>query len=141
MKELKIYLAGPMDRVSNDEMCAWREKCHMYFQMFEGVRLLDPTRRPHEDDMNSREIFNEDLNDVRDSDLLLVDTRDLGKPQFGTPCEVFYASYILNKTVLGWFDLDHDPRKHKRIFQEVLLTNEFESLEKALEHIEVHYAS
>jgi nucleoside 2-deoxyribosyltransferase len=128
-----------MDRASKDEMCGWRKKCHDYFQSIEVVNLLDPTRRPHEDQMNSKEIFNQDLRDVERSDIILVDTRDLGKPQFGTPCEVFYASHILNKTVLGWFDKEHDPRKHKRIFQESLLTNEFDSLEKALEHIEVNY--
>jgi nucleoside 2-deoxyribosyltransferase len=139
MKKLKIYLAGPMDRVTKDEMCTWRKKCHQYFEYIENVELLDPTRRSHEEKLNSKEIFVEDIRDVEEADMLLVDTRDLGKPQFGTPCEVFYASYILKKPVFGWFDLEYDPRKHKRIFQEVLLTNEFESLEIALEHIEENY--
>lgn len=139
MKTIKIYLAGPMDRVTGDEMCQWRRECHLYFGTIEGVQLLDPTRRPHENLMNAREVFNQDLRDVEEADIVLADTRDLGKPQFGTPCEVFYASHILNKTVIGWFDLGHDPRKHKRIFQEALLTNEFDSLEKALEHIEENY--
>jgi hypothetical protein len=139
MKTLKIYLAGPMDRVTDNEMCGWRQKCHEHFDGWEGVELLDPTRRPHANSLNPREIFVEDIRDVENADMLLVDTRDLGKPQFGTPCEVFHASYILKKAVFGWFDLDHDPRKHKRIFQEVLLTNEFESLDFALEHIEENY--
>jgi nucleoside 2-deoxyribosyltransferase len=137
-KTLTIYLAGPMDRVSGEEMNQWRSRCHDYFVLQENVKLLDPTRREHEYEMTCKEIFIDDLEDVKNSDIILVDTRP-NKLQFGTPCEVFYASHILGKKVFGWFDEDDNPNRYTRIFQEVLLTNEFSGLEKALEHIDENY--
>lgn len=136
---LTIYLAGPMDCISDSEMKGWREVCHEYFKSIEGVTILDPTRRPHENELTPTEIMLLDLKDIDRSDMLLVDTRDHGKPRDGTMCEIFKASWYDKKPVIGWYDDKLSPVGKTRIFMDALLTNEFGSLEKALEHVEGNY--
>lgn len=140
MKQTIIYTAGPMDFVSQEEQRGWRDETNSFFKDYSDYfKVYDPGIRKHDADLNAKEIFIMDIKDVEKCDLVLADTRYLGKPQFGTPCEIFYASYILKKPVIGWFDEKHDPRKNKRIFLEALLTREFDSLQKALYHIENNY--
>lgn len=135
---ITVYLAGPMDQVSKDRSILWRERVHEYFSFNDGIKILDPTRRNHEDEMTSMEIYLSDLKDVRDCDVMLADSRD-GQFQFGTPCEIFYCAHVLSKPVLAWFDEENNPLHKRRIFQEALFTNEFDSLEAAMQHIEGYY--
>jgi len=137
---MKIYLAGPMDYVDKETQCGWRRQCHEYFDdIYGNVKLLDPTRRTHEDDLSEREILTLDMWDVTQSDLLLVDAREFNAPSFGTACEVFYASYVLKKPVIGWYNEENKPTK-RRIFQNALFTRQFESLDDALQHIGSYYS-
>jgi len=132
-----IYLAGPMDYATTSQQRDWRQKVISLFHTWD-VNLLDPTRRPHSCGLTAKEIFELDIVDINNADLLLTDARQLNIPVFGTPCEVFYASYILRKPVIAWYDEEHKPTK-KRVFQEVLYTRELPSLEDAVDHIKAFY--
>lgn len=136
MKKVGIYLAGPMDNVSMEEMSDWRNNVKNYFHNDERFQLYDPCRRLHTSNLNAREIMLLDLKDIDNSSLVLVDNRDHGKPTFGTPCEVFYASYIHNKPVIAWNNTETNRRG---IFQKALFTREFKTLEEALNHISEYY--
>jgi nucleoside 2-deoxyribosyltransferase len=136
-KPLKVYLAGPMDFVSEKEQTGWRNKATELFNIHE-IKALDPCRRPHSADLSPREIFNLDLVDIDNSDLILVDCRNMGVPQFGTPCEVFYMNHVLKRPVIGWYDEGREPSK-KGIFQQVLIDRKFPSLEEACDHIIGYY--
>jgi len=136
MKKICCYLAGAMDNVSLSEMSNWRNEVKEHFKQDERFFFYDPCRRPHGTNLTPREIMLLDLKDIDNSDLILVDNRDLGKSTFGTPCEVFYASYIQNKPVLAWNDKETSRRG---IFQKALFTHEFKSLEEALNHISEYY--
>lgn len=132
----KIYLAGPMDFVSNTEQTSWRNIAKE--KLSSNFIILDPCRRPHTSDLNAKEIFNLDMEDVNNADLLLVDCRHHGVPTFGTPCEVFYASYVLKKPVIGWHDTEK-PMSGKGIFQQILIDRVFASLQQSLEHLTRYY--
>jgi len=128
-----IYLAGPMDFATSEQQLNWR-KIATNRLIANGFDILDPTKRPHTADLNNKEIFTLDMVDVEKSDLLFVDCRDLKIPIFGTPCEIFYASHVLKKPVIGWYDTEYKP-KGKRVFQEVLVHRTFSSLYLGLNHI------
>lgn len=137
---LKIYLAGPMDDLTNDVfvMTGWRDKASEYFSDH-NVKIYDPCRRPHTSDLSHSEIFALDMIDVRNCDMLLVDCRILNNvSSYGTPCEVFYSSYILNKPVIGWYDPIVGYKEHS-VFQNVLVTRMMPTLESALDHISTYY--
>jgi len=136
---VQIYLAGQMDNVSSSDMNDWRRYTKKFWQGDDRIMILDPCRRPHTTNLSEREIMLLDLRDIDCADIILVDNRDLGKPTFGTPCEVFYASYMLNKPVIAWNDGKKTSRKS--VFQRALFTNEFHSLEKALDHITEYYVN
>ena len=137
MKHTVIYIAGQMDNVSFHEMSDWREYTKRHFLGDDRFIILDPCRRPHVANLTEREVMLMDLKDIDASDLLLVDNRDLGKPMFGTPCEVFYASYVQNKPVIAWND---QKTTRKSVFQKALFTHEFDALQNALDHISEYYA-
>ena len=134
-----IYLAGPMDAVTKEQQTGWRETCKMLVHDHD-IKVLDPCRRSHEDDLTHREIFELDMLDVEECDLIVADCRDYKKPTFGTPCEIFYASYILKKPVIGWYDFEYKPT-NIRVFQDALLTREFDNLYLAVDHVlDFYYA-
>jgi nucleoside 2-deoxyribosyltransferase len=134
---MKVYLAGPMDFATQEQQVCWRNEATKLLRDF-AIETLDPCRRPHTADLNFKEIFNLDMVDVVSSDVMLVDCRDLKIFSFGTPCEVFYANYILKKPVIGWYTPETKP-EGTRVFQTVLIDRTFDSLEKAVDHIGVFY--
>ncbi len=132
----KIYLCGPMDFVTTEHQKSWREEAKEYVKSgcFE---FLDPTCRPHDGDLTFEEIVEEDLKDIKDSDIILAEVNEIGVPVFGTTCEIFYASYVLKKPVIGWYNKER--KEGKRIFQTVLLEKEFPSLYEALDYLMESY--
>jgi nucleoside 2-deoxyribosyltransferase len=130
----KVYLAGPMDFVSENHQKSWRDFSKTFLH---EIAFFDPTRRPHDDTMTNEEIFVADLKDIETCDLVLAEVNETGIPIFGTTCEIFYAAYILKKPVYGWY---RGQRKvGRRVFQSVLLEREFNTLEKALVYIGENY--
>jgi hypothetical protein len=132
----KVYLAGPMDYVTSDQQNNWRLKATK--ELSDCFVVLNPCRRPHGCDLNAKEIFKLDIEDVTDSQLLLVDCRNHGVTTFGTPCEIYEASYNQHKPVIGWYDEDNPPSS-KGIFQQVLIDRMFDSLDKAVLHLRQYY--
>jgi len=99
-----IYLAGPMEHVSNEEMCEWRDVAKYILEGADMV-CLDPTRRRHSFEQKyMKRIFELDMIDLRDCDMVLVNLNNDQLPKHGTAMEVFYASYVLRKPVVAFKD-------------------------------------
>ena len=138
---MKIYLAGPMDRLTLEEMKGWRDYCNEFFetQIKDGIiELLDPVRRPHTADLNCSEIYELDLIDVENCDLMLLDCRLHQRECWGSGAELFYAHRILHKPVIGWWDEEKKPQG-MRLFLDHQVTRQFDDLTKALDHILEYY--
>lgn len=110
MKKRTIYLAGPMEHVSKEEAAGWRNTAWDLFDYYNSIwgdttriNVLDPTRRVHNfEPRYMKRIFELDLRDIQESDIILV---NLDKPEIakhGTAMEVFYASYVLRKPVVAF---------------------------------------
>jgi nucleoside 2-deoxyribosyltransferase len=96
-----VYLAGPMEHVSLAESLGWRITATNILSDY--CNILDPTRRVH--DFNKRymkRIFELDLRDIQESDLILVNLDNPEIAKHGTAMEVFYASYVLRKPVVAF---------------------------------------
>jgi len=138
-KPYTIYLAGPMDQVDHATMTDWREQVKSLFEseVEDGlVKLLDPCRRPHTDDLNMDEVFNLDLLDVKNSDIMLVDIRYMPRETWGTASEIFYAYKVLEIPIIGW---SHGDVLQKRLFLNKMVTHQFNVLSDATDHIKTWY--
>jgi nucleoside 2-deoxyribosyltransferase len=122
-----VYLAGPMENVSIEEAQKWREKATRILAG-NDFKVLDPTRRIHSFQQKEfKKIFELDLRDIRESDVLLVDLSDPKVAKNGTAIEVFYANFVLHKQVIGF---KSDPTV-KHPFFEQLVTEWFPDVETA----------
>lgn len=98
----KIYLAGPMENVSWDEMSDWRIHATEILSGADVV-CLDPCRRRHSfEQKQMKRIFALDMADLRNCDMVLVNLNNDQLPKHGTAMEVFYASYVLGKPVVAF---------------------------------------
>jgi len=102
MKQRTVYLAGSMENVSASEANYWRDIAEAQLN-FNDVKTLNPCRRLHNFDKRyMKRIFELDLRDIQESDIILV---NLNKPEVakhGTAMEVFYAAYVLRKPVVAF---------------------------------------
>ena len=99
-----VYLSGPiMDEVEGSAR-EWRETAKGLLK--DRFRLLDPMRRKFVDRQvdSANEIVEFDLQDVRNSDIVLV---NYNRPSIGTSMEVFYASHDLGKFVVAFSPLEY----------------------------------
>lgn len=118
-KQRTVYAAGPMEQVSKGEAKGWRDDVTRILEMA-GCKVLDPTRRLHTFQQKEfKKIFELDLRDIQESDIILVNLCDPKLAKNGTAMEVFYANYILRKPVIAFKD---DP-KVKHPFFEQLVTD------------------
>jgi nucleoside 2-deoxyribosyltransferase len=102
MKQRTIYLAGPMEHVSLDDAKGWRDIATNRLRLAEQ-KVLDPTRRVHDFQPKfMKRIFELDLRDIQEADLLLVNLDNPKVAKHGTAMEVFYASYVLRKPVVAF---------------------------------------
>jgi nucleoside 2-deoxyribosyltransferase len=126
-----------MENVSEHEMRDWRVVARQHFDRYEGITVLDPTRRRHTGDQkHMRRIFECDLMDIRNSDLLLVNLNNDQLAKHGTAMEVFYANYVLRKPVVAF--KEKITRYHP--FFESLVTEWRSNVDKACETIIEEYA-
>lgn len=96
-----IYLAGPMEHVSKEEAKGWRQIATTL--LWNNSNVLDPTRRVHNFDKRyMKRIFELDLRDIQESDIILVNLDNPEIAKHGTAMEVFYASYVLRKPVVAF---------------------------------------
>jgi nucleoside 2-deoxyribosyltransferase len=118
-----VYLAGPMEDLSEEEMKGWR------MELREGlltgwhqdpIQVLDPTRRVTFHDqlgdylqdttrsMNvCKRIFKQDMQDIANSRVVVADIRRKMGKGTGTACEIMFA-HMKNKIIILYSDPD-DP--------------------------------
>lgn len=97
-----IYLAGPMENVTNTDAIGWREDVTRML-VGAGCTVLDPCRRIHDNDQKyMRRIFELDLRDIRESDIIIANLNDPKLAKHGTAIEVFYMAYVLQKPVVAF---------------------------------------
>jgi len=101
-KKRTVYLAGPMEHVSADEAKGWRDIASWQLKQSD-VLTLDPTRRLHNFEKRAmKRIFELDLRDIQECDIILVNLDNPTVAKHGTAMEVFYASYVLRKPVVAF---------------------------------------
>ena len=142
MKQRTVYLAGPMENVSNTEASSWRNTAKSLFDTFNInlgepiISTLDPCRRIHNfEPRYMKRIFELDLRDIQESDIVLVNLNDPKLAKHGTAMEVFYASYVLRKPVVAF---KADPTVLHPFF-ESLVTEWRSDVNKACESIIEEY--
>ena len=135
MKQRTIYLAGPMEHVSLDDAKGWRDIATNRFRLAEQ-KVLDPTRRVHDFQPKfMKRIFELDLRDIQEADLLLVNLDNPKVAKHGTAMEVFYASYVLRKPVIAF----KQDASTIHPFFESLVTEWRSTVEKACDTIITEY--
>ena len=128
-----VYLSGPiMDEVEGTAR-EWRETAKKLLQ--ERFRLLDPMRRKFVDRQvdSANEIVEFDLQDVRNSDVVLV---NYNRASIGTSMEVFYAAHDQGKFVVAFSPLEY---KDCSPWMARFCTKILPTLEDAVEYIIAHF--
>lgn len=96
---IKIYLCGAINGCSDDEANGWRASVKSVLTF--GYELIDPMSRDYRGieliDDNAKEIVENDLIDIKNSDIILY---YYDKPSVGSAMEVFYAYRVLHKPVI-----------------------------------------
>jgi len=102
MKKRIVYLAGPMEHVTEADAKGWRDIASWQLNQ-NDVLTLDPTRRVHKFEQRAmKRIFELDLRDIQEADIILVNLDNPTVAKHGTAMEVFYASYVLRKPVVAF---------------------------------------
>jgi len=133
-----IYLAGPMENVSRDSAKDWREEVKEFFfrRPAYEIKFLDPVRRLHTGKQHEmRRIFDLDMMDLRNCDIVLANLNNPALAKHGTACEVFHAGYHLRKPVVAF----KDSRETFHPFFESCVTEWRSDHIKCCETIEEHY--
>ena len=128
-----VYLSGPiMDEVEGTAR-EWRETAKKLLQ--ERFRLLDPMRRKFVDRQvdSANEIVEFDLQDVRNSDIVLV---NYNRASIGTSMEVFYAAHDQGKFVVAFSPLEY---KDCSPWMARFCTKILPTLEDAVDYIITHF--
>lgn len=106
MEKFKIYLAGKMSGLTFEQMNTWRMNANLLFkdESDNKIHTINPCEYYNfEIDSNTyteKEIMKFDLHMVKQSDLILV---NLEYPDtIGTAIELFHASEVLHKPVIGF---------------------------------------
>jgi nucleoside 2-deoxyribosyltransferase len=112
-----VYLAGPMENVTASEAQGWRDRAGWILKT-NDFRVLDPCRRIHSFQQREfKKIFELDLRDIRESDIILVNLTDPKIAKNGTAMEVFYANFVLHKQVVGF---KSDPTVKHPFFEQLV---------------------
>ena len=133
-KQVKtVYLSGPIMDEAEGTAREWRETAKELLQ--DRFRLLDPMRRKFVDRQvdSANEIVEFDLQDVRNSDIVLV---NYNRPSIGTSMEVFYASHDQGKFVVAFSPLEYQDCSP---WMARYCTKILPSLEEAVEYIITHF--
>ncbi|MBU4199331.1 MAG: nucleoside 2-deoxyribosyltransferase [Verrucomicrobia bacterium] len=130
----KIYLCGPIMDEYEGIAREWRKFAAK--RLGKQFALLDPMRRNFKDREvdSANEIVEFDLQDIRNSDILLV---NYNKASIGTAMEVFYASNNLGKFVVAFSPFDF---KNCNPWMIRYCTKILPSLESAVAYIKTHFA-
>jgi len=131
---ITVYLGGPMENVDHTVMTGWRNFAKNRFAPWR-IKILDPCRRTHSDPREYKRIFELDMKDLRDADLMLVNLNDHKLAKHGTAIEVFQMNYHLRKPVIAF---KSDPSV-KHPFFEQLVTEWYSDVESAVQAVIQEY--
>lgn len=86
---MTVYLCGGINGLSDQECRDWRDVAKARLN-YHGIETLDPMRRDYRgvEDQNVSAIVSGDLDDIRASDVVLVNAT---RPSWGTAMEMVYA--------------------------------------------------
>ena len=129
----KIYLCGPIMDEHAGRARTWRAVARR--RLSRDFVILDPMRRNFKDREvdSANEIVDFDLQDVRDSDIVLV---NYNKPSIGTAMEVFYAGHDLRRFVVAFSPFSF---KDSSPWMVKFCTKILPSLEEAIAYIREHF--
>jgi hypothetical protein len=95
-RRLTVYLSGPMDGCTDEEMFGWRHKVRSDLGAY--YEFIDPTRRDYRKDKTRDDrkladrVTTKDKIDLLNSDIVLCNiSTDVWKGGMGTPQEMMYA--------------------------------------------------
>ncbi len=142
-----LYLAGAMSCYFNtnqhDYPKKWRNEAKEYVKkLYEGITLISPTdyyeigKKYHKSDA---EVMRFDLRMVRESDVVLVNLKDL-HTSLGTADEIFYA-FISGKPIIGFIENESEvnnihPWKMEQIDR---IETGKDSMKRAIDYIYRYY--
>lgn len=127
---LKIYLAGAIDGVTEDEAWNWRVKVERYLEEMMGCKVYNPMRIIESLDkskITSNEMVGVDLKYLKDSDILLVNLTHETR-YVGSICEMVEAKNC-NIPVIVYGDM------LRSRFLDYYITKRLTTEEEALEYI------
>ena len=123
-----------MEHVSIEEANSWRYTATR--MLASNCKILNPCRRLHKfEPKYMKRIFELDLRDIRESDLILANLDNPLVPKHGTAMEVFYAAYVLQIPVVAFKASDSTIHP----FFESLVTEWRSSVDKACDTILAEY--
>lgn len=144
---INLFLAGAMindvDKQEDRYAIKWRTEAVDYIKRH--IDNINPSTAPEfykydeAYECNSKETLRFDMKDIRESDVVLVNLKDL-QNSLSTSDEIFYA-YVSQKPIYGFSDEDdisiHPWKKEQinRIFYGK------EGMKNAIDYISTHYAS
>ena len=110
---MKVYLAGPMEGLTAEQMTKWREESKAYFRSYnenrgvheKAILTLDPTDRTtfHEDSSLPHKLVYLDELDVRNADVILINLsqmEELNLRCWGSICEMTLAHHLGKPVVM-----------------------------------------
>ena len=107
-----------MENVSVESAKGWRDIAS--YNLAGVYKILDPCRRIHNFQAKEfKRVFELDLRDINESDVILVNLCDPAIAKHGTAMEVFYANYVLRKPVVAFKD---DPSVKHPFFEQLVTT-------------------
>jgi nucleoside 2-deoxyribosyltransferase len=148
----RVYLAGPIAGVSGDEAIDWRVDTLAVFRSL-GIGVRDPMRAKHalktmdtisrtfHDYENkgvfftSRGIMTRDFNDVKQSDVLLVNLLGAKTPSLGTIMELAWA-FALQKPCVVAIEKTGNPHDNHPMIHEAI-SFRVETLDEAIRSVAV----
>lgn len=144
-----VYLIGAMQVYGSksEEAKEWRNKVKEYFSNycldFECISPTDFYEYGAGYHKTEREVMRFDLRKVRESDIMLVNLKDI-RESIGSSDEIFYA-YMLGKPVIGFIEDDIAGDKlisyvHEWKYEQIdRVETGKDALEKACEYIKNYY--
>ena len=96
---MKIYLAGPIGNVTDEEASQWRDTARDHLKSL-GIQVSDPTNRPYIPG-NEEWLIQGDLNEIRSADGIIAHIPP-GVEFHGTSMEIFFAGFVEKKPVWSW---------------------------------------
>jgi len=134
-----VYLAGPMEGLTFEEMTEWRYAATRLLNLAD-IDTLDPTRRVSyhnqtKNDYTAGRVVKHDLQDIAYSSVVLADLRDSTPGRkWGTVCELAHA-HTKNKIIIVITNKD----QFKHPFIEFYATEIYHDLTDAIEAVTTYY--